>query len=296
MLDLSGWKIAYNAAEPVRASTLNRFIEKFSVCGFKAQSMFPGYGLAENTLIVSFPDKVRVPLIKNFDIEQLKSNKAVENSDTGNSITIPSCGNITEGQKVIIVNPDNILQCKDGNIGEIWIKGESVALGYWNNEPETTRTFRAYLSDTGEGPFLRTGDLGFLYLDNLYITGRLKDMIIIAGHNHYPQDIEITVEEAHDAIRQGCGAAFSIDHKNVEKLVIVYEMKRKYYKAINQDEIKNVIRDAVFRKHDICVFDIIFIEQSSFPKTSSGKLQRQLSKKQYLDGALLEVKFNDVLT
>jgi len=284
-LDLSAWKLAYNGAEPVRISTINRFINKFSVCGFKANAFHPVYGLAENTLLVSVSDLSEPPLIKNFDANLLKINIAKENNN-GQTIPLPSCGNIVEDHKVIIVDPDENTERSEGNVGEIWIKGGSVAQGYWNNEVETQRTFHAHLSKTGEGPFMRTGDLGFIYQNHLYITGRIKDIIIICGQNHYPQDIEITVEEAHEAIRTAGGGAFSIDRDENEMLVIVYEIKRKFYKTLNLEDLRTCIRDAVFKKHSLYVYDIVFIEQSSFPKTTSGKLQRQLCKKQYLDGSL----------
>lgn len=290
-LDLSNWKLAYNGAEPVRITTVERFIRKFKPCGFKASAFHPTYGLAENTLIVSVSEMHEEPVITNLDADLLKLNIAKEcPKEHANIIQLPSCGNITDDQRVAFVNPDTLTECPDGRIGEIWVKGGSVALGYWNNEEETQRTFKAHLSDTGEGPFLRTGDLGFTLNKRLYITGRLKDMVIICGQNHYPQDIEITVEESHEAIRTGGGAAFSVDNQGNEVLVIVYELKRKYLKQINLEELKTTIRDAVIKKHGLAVFDIVFIEQSSFPKTTSGKLQRRLCKKLYMDSQLEVIK------
>lgn len=290
-LDLSNWKLAYNGAEPVRITTVERFIEKFKPCGFKASAFHPTYGLAENTLIVSVSEMHEEPIITTLDADLLKQNIAKEVTNSyPNTIQLPSCGNITDDQRVAFVNPDTLAECPDGHIGEIWVKGGSVALGYWNNEEETQRTFKAHISDTGEGPFLRTGDLGFTLNKRLYITGRLKDMVIICGQNHYPQDIEVTVEESHEAIRTGGGAAFSIDNQGNEVLVIVYEVKRKYLKQTNMEELKTIIRDTVIKKHGLAVYDIVFIEQSSFPKTTSGKLQRRLCKKLYLEGKLEIIK------
>jgi acyl-CoA synthetase (AMP-forming)/AMP-acid ligase II len=290
-LDLSKWKLAYNGAEPVRIATIERFINKFKPCGFKPSAFHPTYGLAENTLIVSVSEMHEDPVITTLDADLLKQNIAKEcNEDARNTIKLPACGDIIDEQRVIFVNPETLTECPEGHIGEIWVKGGSVALGYWNNEEETQRTFNAHVSDTGEGPFLRTGDLGFTLNKRLYITGRLKDMVIICGQNHYPQDIEITVEESHEAIRTAGGAAFSIDHQGNEALVIVYELKRKYLKQINFEAVKATIRDAVIKKHGLAILDIVFIEQSSFPKTTSGKLQRRLCKQLYLDGKLEVLK------
>ena len=291
-INLKNWKIAYNGAEPVRIATLENFAKKFKECGFKRSSLYPVYGLAENTLVVSVPKHLETPIIGTFDATLIKEKQIVKESDSvQNSVSLPSCGVIYNDQKVTIVDPESMQKYPDGHIGEIWIKGESVAKGYWNNSDETKRTFEAYLPDSGEGPFMRTGDLGFILNNNLYITGRLKDLIIICGHNHYPQDIEITVESVHEAIRPSGGAAFAIDDNfGNEKLVVVYELKRKFYKTLNFTELKGKIRDAVFKKHGINVSDIVFIEQSSFPKTSSGKHQRQLCKKQYIDSSLEIIK------
>jgi len=290
-LDLSAWKIAYNGAEPVRISTLERFINKFSACGFKPKAFHPVYGLAENTLFVSFSSVNEEPVITKLDANMLKNNIAVECTDSlANTVLVPACGNITDEQKVLFVNPDTMIECPEGHIGEIWIKGDSVAQGYWNNEEESIRTFKAYLSDTGEGPYMRTGDLGFVLDKRLYITGRLKDMVIICGQNHYPQDIKLTVEKTHEAIRTSGGAAFSIEKDENEVLVVVYELKRKFVKDINSDELMSLIRDAVLKKHNLFIYDIVFIEQSTFPKTSSGKLQRRLCKKMYLENTLEKVR------
>jgi acyl-CoA synthetase (AMP-forming)/AMP-acid ligase II len=286
-LDLSAWKLAYNGAEPVRIATVERFIKKFSPCGFKSSAFHPVYGLAENTLLVSVSRISEEPVITKLDAGKLKNNIAVECNDPDvPTILLPACGDIIAEQKVIFVDPETLIECPEGHIGEIWIKGGSVAKGYWKNDEETARTFQAHLSNTNEGPFMRTGDLGFMLNKRLYITGRLKDMVIICGQNHYPQDIELTVEETHEAIRVAGGAAFSIEKDENEVLVVVYELKRKLSKNLNLDELKSLIRDTVFKKHGLIIFDIVFIEQSTFPKTSSGKLQRRLCKKMYLENTL----------
>jgi acyl-CoA synthetase (AMP-forming)/AMP-acid ligase II len=289
-IDLSHWKVAYNGAEPVRASTLENFTKKFAVCGFKKQSFYPVYGLAENTLVVTVPKHNETPYVLYAVSEHLKLNKITEAPvDSADSIAIPSCGHISEEQEIKIVDPEKLCVRAEKEVGEIWIKGDSVAKGYWNNQPETQRVFNAFIHSTPDGPYLRTGDLGFIYQNKLFITGRVKDMIIIRGHNHYPQDIEETVENADNSIRSSCGAAFSIDRDNTESLAIVYEVKRKYCKTIDPETVKANIREKVFQKHGLYAQYIELIEPSTFPKTSSGKLQRQLCKKQFLEGNLKNI-------
>jgi acyl-CoA synthetase (AMP-forming)/AMP-acid ligase II len=206
-LDLSSWTVAFNGAEPVRAETLARFAARFDQCGFRRAALYPCYGLAEATLVVTGGRKKSLPVIKQVEAK-----------------TMVGCGGALAGERVIIVDPASLTELKDGQVGEIWVYGPSVARGYWNRPEETRQTFNAYLSDTGEGPFLRTEDLGFIEAGELYITGRIKDLIIIRGLNHYPQDIEWTVESCNTALRPGCSAAFTIEADGEERLVIVQEV------------------------------------------------------------------------
>lgn len=287
-LDLSKWRLAYNGAEPVRASTLKKFGQKFSKAGFKYQNFHPVYGLAEATLIISSGILKNDPVIKKFDIDSFK-NKVVHEveDDHSKQVELVACGKNLESHRIVILNLSTFKEEQDYNIGEIWIKGPSITNGYWQNKEVTQETFHAYISDTNEGPFMRTGDLGFFDNEkNLFITGRIKELIIIGGQNYYPQDIEETAEQACEMLRPSCGGAFSIDFNNEEVIVIVYELQRKYTKKANLDEIKFVIKDAFAKKDGLAIHDIVIIETSSFPKTSSGKLQRQLAKKMYLNKEL----------
>ncbi len=191
-LDLSSWSIAFNGAEPIRQETLKQFAETFEPCGFRSHALYPCYGLAEATLIVSGRLKSNPAVVKLVDGRLLESGRAVD-AVAGSERERPlvSSGHPPADEKVIVVNPETLTECGQDEVGEIWVSSRSVALGYWDRPDETTRTFRAHLS-TGEGPFLRTGDLGFIRDNEIFITGRLKDLIIIRGRNHYPQDIEFS--------------------------------------------------------------------------------------------------------
>jgi acyl-CoA synthetase (AMP-forming)/AMP-acid ligase II len=195
------------------------------------------------------------------------------------------CGRSPLDQQTIIAHPENLTRCPDGMIGEIWISGINVAQGYWNRPEETQRTFNAYLVDNEEGPYLRTGDLGFIREGRLFVTGRLKDMIIIRGSNHYPQDIELTVEKSHPACQVGGGAAFSVTVEGKEELVVVQEVRRQARHA-ELDEVIQAIRASISDNHDLQVFAIILIRPLTIPKTSSGKIQRHAARTAYLDDSL----------
>jgi len=219
-LDLSSWEVAFNAAEPLRAETLERFVATFESCGFRREAFYPCYAIAEATLFVSGGLKTRPPAVYHVSGAALSQNRvlraASEQKDTRKLVGL---GRTWLDQKIVIVDPESLTQCRSDQVGEIWVSSPSVAQGYWNRPEDTAQTFHAYLADTDEGPFLRTGDLGFLIAEELFVTGRLKDLIVIQGRNHYPNDIELTVETAHPALRPGCGAAFSVELDAQEQLV-----------------------------------------------------------------------------
>jgi acyl-CoA synthetase (AMP-forming)/AMP-acid ligase II/acyl carrier protein len=286
-LDLSGWEVAFNGAEPVRAETLEQFAVAFQPCGFRASAFYPCYGMAETTLIVSGGIKEAPPVLKTVQEDALQQNRvvaAVRNSDAAR--TLVSCGQTCLEQKIVIADPETLTSCSPLEVGEIWVSGASVAQGYWNQPLETERTFRAYLADTGEGPFLRTGDLGFLQDGELFVTGRIKDLIIIRGRNYYPQDIELTAQESHPALRAGCGAAFSVDVDREERLVIAFEVERQYLRKLDADAVVKNIRQAVAEQHDLEVYAILLIKTNSIPKTSSGKIQRYACRTGFLNNSL----------
>ena len=196
-LDLSAWTVAFNGAEPVLGDTLDRFTEAFEPCGFRREAFFPCYGLAEATLIVSGGDVKRPPVVRHFQTGALKCGRvAAETSAARDVRRLVGCGHATPDQAIVIVDPQNETRCPPDRVGEIWVRGPSVAQGYWHKPDSTQDTFFASLQPTGEGPFLRTGDLGFLHDNELFVTGRIKNMIIVRGLNHYPQDLEHTIEGA----------------------------------------------------------------------------------------------------
>ena len=287
-LDLSSWTIAVNGAEPVRPETLERFVEAFAPCGFRREAFYPCYGLAEASLIVAGGQCDAPPIIKTFQAAPLAQNRVVpvpvgaEASYENEGLRrLVGSGQAPVGQKIVIVDPESLTPCQPDQVGEIWVSGPSIAQGYWQKPAETERTFRAYLPNSAEGPFMRTGDLGFLQDGELFVTGRLKDLIIIRGRNHYPHDIELTVEQAHPALRSGCGVAFSVDEAGEERLVIVYEVERQY-RNLNVDEVVGSIRQAVAEHHELQVYAVVLIKMSSILKTSSGKLQRRATREAFL--------------
>lgn len=285
-LDLSQWEVAFNGAEPVRASTMRRFTEAFEPCGFRPTAFYPCYGLAEATLMVAGGDKWRLPTTKTFDIEGLKAGKAKPTADNANeeeSLELVGSGGSFLGQEIAIVDPDTRAACPEGAIGEIWVKGPSIAQGYWGREALSAETFQATTSD-GAGPFLRTGDLGFLDEGELYVAGRLKDLIIIRGANHYPQDIEQTVEQSHATLPKSAGAAVAVGSDGEEKLVVIQEMGRQ--RDLPFEEIFDSVRHHVTVVHDVAPAAIIFLKPNSIPKTSSGKIQRHACRDQYEQGEL----------
>lgn len=285
-LDLSSWQVAFTGAEPVRAETMEQFAETFEPYGFRREAFYPCYGMAETTLFVTGGTKNNYPVIKSVDAIALEQNK-VEAVREGNKVRkIVSCGHTWLEQEVAIANPETLTRVDDNGVGEIWVKGESVAKGYWNQPEKTKEIFQAYLADTGEGPFVRTGDLGFIQDDELFVTGRLKDVIIIRGQNHYPQDIELTVEKSHPALRAGCGAAFTVEVKNSERLVVVQEVERSYLRKLDTPEVVSSICQAVTAEHSLQPYATVLIKTGSIPKTSSGKVKRYACRSGFLDGSL----------
>ena len=284
-LDLSNWQVAFTGAEPVRAETIEQFTEAFEPYGFNSQAFYPCYGMAETTLFVTGGLKTDYPAVKSVDATALEQNK-IEAVRKGNGERrIVSCGKTWLEQSVAIADPETLTRVDDGCVGEIWVKGESVAQGYWNQPEKTEETFKACLADR-EGPFLRTGDLGFIQDDELYVTGRLKDVIIVRGQNHYPQDIELTVEKSHPALRAGCGAAFTVEVKNSERLVIVQEVERSYLRKLDTPKVVDSIRQAVTAEHSLQPYATVLIKTGSIPKTSSGKVKRYACRSGFLEGSL----------
>jgi 8-amino-7-oxononanoate synthase/acyl carrier protein len=284
-LDLSTWDVAFNGAEPVRADTLRRFTERFGPYGFRPESHYPCYGMAETTLIVTGSYMGRPKIIRTFDGRQLDAKRVVPvAADQPGARELVGCGHVLPDEQVRIVDPDNGRELAPDRIGEIWVSSPSVAQGYWNNSAASEQTFRARLAHTHEGPFLRTGDLGFLMDGELFVTGRIKDMIIVRGVNRYPQDIEMTVERASQRIQPQAVAAFAVDLAGRERLIIVAEVERT--RRSEWTDVINDVRKAVTAEHELPPDAVVLVRFGSVPKTSSGKIQRHACRDDFLNGSL----------
>ena len=284
-LNLSSWKSAINGAESIYKETLDKFTQKFKSYGFKPETHYPCYGMAETTLILTGINIDETPKAFYLDNEEFQKNNIVIKKENDSNIQkIISCGKTRLGHEVIIVNKNNerLPEC---NIGEIWARGESIAKGYWNNKEETNKNFNLSTYDNNEDSYFKTGDLGFLYDNELYICGRKKDLIIIRGKNYYPQDLELSTYTAHEALVSMGAAAFSIEYDGLEKLIIIQEIKRTYLRKYNSEEIFKAIRESITLEHELQVHDIVLLKPGQLLKTSSGKIQRYKNKKSYLENS-----------
>lgn len=291
-LDLSSWRVAYNGAEPIRADTLIDFHRSFADCGFRWRSFYPVYGLAEATLVVSSGRQDYEPVLREMETPA----------------TRVSSGRVGFGTIVEIVDPESLTRCAPGDIGEIWISSPSVTRGYWNRPAETSLTFSARMAGDDRHTYLRTGDLGTLVEGELFVVGRLKDVIIVRGMNHYPQDIEATVERLHPAIRPSCVAAFTVPGDREERVVMAVEVDPREVartapgrpriqasvpltpdaRAI-LDHIGAAVRVAVSEQHGLQVHAVAFLHPGGLPKTSSGKLRRHATAEAFVGDQLHEI-------
>jgi amino acid adenylation domain-containing protein len=288
-LDLSFWSVAFNGAEPIHAGTLDRFSERFAPCGFKRAAFYPCYGLAEATLFVAGGKHDALPVVRTVEKTAMEQGKLINSPQTDGSVQrLVGCGRTGADQEVMIVNPATLSRCLEGEVGEIVVKGLSVTQGYWGSPEATAETFSAKTVDTGESPFLRTGDLGAIQNGELFVVGRLKDLIIIRGRNHYPHDIEATVQESYHSLRPGCGAAFSIQVDEEEQLVVVQEVVGS--SSADLDLVATGISRAVTEQHEVRVHAVVLIKPGTLPKTSSGKVQRHVCREKFLAHELEAVR------
>ena len=284
-LDLSSWALAFVGAEPIEPGTLERFAAAFAPCGFKPGAFYPCYGLAEATLIVSGSKRDSGATVGTFHGPALTRNrvKPVPN-DAPQARRLVACGSPVGDLRVVIVDPHNRAEAASGRVGEIWVAGTSVGQGYWHKPGQTRRSFDARLSDTGAGPFLRTGDLGFMREGQLYVTGRLDDLIIIRGLNRYPQDIEATARGSHPLLESGYGAAFVADDHGGQRLVLVQEAVRNGEKDLTP--VLDAIHRAVLDDQGLALDAIVLVRSGTIPRTSSGKIQRHACRTAFLAGEL----------
>lgn len=289
-LDLSRWELAFCGAEPIRAQTLERFARAFEPSGFRQTSFLPSYGLAEATLLVTGrklehdPDPVF--RARKHSVEQGRAERAAR--DDASATSWMSCGPVIPQHRVRILEPDTRTPRGPREVGEIWASGPSVAAGYWNRPEKSRETFQG-ITASGEGPFLRTGDLGFLDEDGrLFVTGRIKDLVIVGGRKHYPQDIEATLQQVDPSLRSGCGAAFAVPGAQGEELVLVQEVAS----ARAPEDLRALllrICEEIGSAHEVAASDVVLVRERTVPKTSSGKLQRSATRALYLSNQLDEV-------
>lgn len=281
-LDLSCWKVAFNGAEPIRDETLRRFSRTFAPFGFSERAHYPCYGLAEATLLVSGSRKGRGPRTLEADADAL-GHRRVRSAREGRGRTLVGSGLVLPEEEIRIVDPETRRLCPAGQIGEIWIAGEHVAQGYWRRAELSADTFRAECEGEPGRAYLRTGDLGVVIDGELYIAGRLKDVVVIRGRNYYPQDIEHTVESAHPALRPGGCAAFSVPGAGGEKLVVVQEVGHEEEPDGGATGLAVSIREAVLREHEVSVGELVLTVPGQLSKTSSGKIMRSAARRRYLE-------------
>ncbi|NWC29196.1 non-ribosomal peptide synthetase [Pseudomonas tolaasii] len=277
-LDLSRWRVAYSGSEPIRLDTLERFAEKFAVCGFTPNNFFASYGLAEATLFVAGGTRGNgIPALR-VDEQALAANRA----EPGQGSAIMSCGTSQPEHAVLIADPHTLAELPDNRVGEIWASGPSIAHGYWRNPEATAKTFVQQAGRT----WLRTGDLGFIRDGEVYITGRLKDLLIVRGHNLYPQDIEQTIEREVEVVRKGRVAAFAVQDAGLEGIGIAAEISRSVQKILPPEALIKAIRQAVAEAYQQAPSVVVLLNPGGLPKTSSGKVQRAACGLRHADGSL----------
>ncbi|MFF3517864.1 fatty acyl-AMP ligase [Streptomyces sp. NPDC002573] len=288
--DLSRWRVAANGAEPVRWRTVQAFTAAFAPHGFRPRAMCPGYGLAENTLKATGDSQDREPTVLWVSAEALHEGIVQPTGeDADDALPLVSSGGTVSGTRVRIVDPRTRRPCPPGRVGEIWINGPCVAGGYRGRPQESETTFRARVTGADDAPadtYLRAGDLGFLHDGTLYVTGRLKDVIIRQGRNHYPQDVELSAERAVPGLHPNCAAAFSVDDGERERLVVVVETDGRVLKSPGAQAIRARVHDAVYEDHRLRADEVLIVRRGALPKTSSGKVQRRACRARYEAGEL----------
>jgi amino acid adenylation domain-containing protein len=283
--DLQRWSVASCGAEPIHPETIDRFCDAFAPHGFARTAFTPAYGLAESTLVVSSAPPGEPPLVMAVSTERLEANR-VATKDVHNEETrrLVACGRPLPGTQVMVVNPATLVECRPDEVGELWVSGPSVAEGYWNCPDATAETFNVAPEGKERARYLRTGDLGFLHQGQVFITGRLKDLIILNGRNLYPHDIELAVEGCHTSLRSGGCAAFAIEEQQCERLVIVHEIERVPH--VDVEDVATALRAVVAERFDVPIWAVVLVRSGAIPRTSSGKIQRRACRNAYLGQSL----------
>lgn len=284
-LSLGRVAVLINGSEPVRAQTLRRFQEAFAGAGLSRAVVRPSYGLAEATVFVAACPAGQEPAVTAFDRAELAAGRGQVVEPGAAATELVACGR-TVGQELAIVDPVTCCRVPDGRVGEVWVRGPNVGQGYFGRPQDSAGVFAAVLADPGDaGGWLRTGDLGLLFDEQLYVTGRIKDLVVIDGTNHYPQDIEVTVQGAHPVIRPDHVAAFSVPGERAEQLVVVAEhMRQVTDPEVHREAVTAAVRAAVAAAHAVAVHDFVLVAPHSVPRTTSGKVARSACRRLYLDG------------
>ena len=285
-LELSSWDLAFNGAEPVRADVLDRFAGKFARAGFRREAFYPCYGLAESTLMVTGADRLRPPHVVGVERSELGAGRVVRVEGI-DAQRVVGCGRPADDHRVIVVDPERRVPADPGRVGEIWVGGPSVCAGYWDDAASTGEVFGAALPGSTER-MLRTGDLGFFADGQLFVVGRAKDLIIVRGCNHYPEDIERTIECAHPGLRAGGGVVFGVEIAGEERVVAVHEVSRRTDGA-PVARIAADVTEAVAQRHGLRLHASLLVKPGTIPKTSSGKLRRTACRSLYVEGKLQEI-------
>lgn len=280
---LQQWVVASCGAEPIHADTIGDFTRAFAEHGFARSAFSPAYGLAESTLVVTAKRLGENPLILSVADDALAAHR-VSPSEAEGARKLVGCGHPLPGTTIRIVSPETSAACPTGRVGEIWVAGPSACGGYWNGKGGQDQSLYASLAGDTRQAFIRTGDLGFLHDGQLFVTGRLKDVIIVHGRNLYPHDIERTVEQSHSGLRIHGAAAFSVQEGREESLVVLQEVERA--SMLDVDAMAIAVRQAVMEAHGVAVTSVVLVRSGGLPKTSSGKIQRRASKEAYLNGTL----------
>lgn len=275
-LDLSRWNVAFTGAEPIKSATVNRFVAEFSPYGLRRSSIFPCYGMAESTLFITGATQGQGVVTIDLRTDKLNAGKPVERANGTPEVTtrFVGCGHVRNDTVVRIVHPETRVALPAGHVGEIWVRGDSVAHGYYGNAKSTADTFEAVIEGELSWRYLRTGDLGVIIDTHLVIVGRLKDVLVVRGCNFYPQDIELIAQQTSTALALGGGAVFQCALGNDDRVVLVHEVTRQSLREADFQHIANMVKAAVIERHGIALNEVIFIKPGKLPRTTSGKVRR----------------------
>jgi acyl-CoA synthetase (AMP-forming)/AMP-acid ligase II len=289
-LDLSSWRVAFNGSEPVHISTLHRFAEAFAAAGFQPTALHPVYGLAEATLLAASEPPKQGPIVRHFSAKALEEDRLHDQdaADSGRARSLVSCGKPWPGTEIAIVDATSGAEVAPGHVGEIWIRGASVATGYWNREDETRATFNLKTMD-GRTGFMRSGDLGVVVDGGLFVLGRQSDVLTIDGRTYYPHELETSSSTSDAALIPHACAAITVHEGGIDKLVIIQEVSRTALRSLNAAAVTAAIRRVIAQHHRLEVQAVVLLRPATLPRTTSGKVRRASCREAFREGALAPV-------